>query len=411
GPGGALLLFHASPGDRLRNASRGEALEFVTRFDGPSAFDRYLFVLSGLSRINLWSRAFEAAQAELRRAWGLPEPVREVVCAWPPFGRRGFRETAEACAAATAREGFTAASIDVIWDNLEFHGGKKNMNVWDYSVCRGYGGEEGLRALVEECRKHQLRVIAWAPVGHLNAEAPIWKEHPEWVLKDLRGGKALNPSGLFQGDLSTGFADYFRGRFLQVIRGYGLDGLWLDSHLAYAQQHQSPSHGARLAAIYRDFIEAGAKLLVIEGDASALGSYGVQIGEDWVEQWGKIPDPDLYYGATLTSGFTDGRLHRQHFRRYVASGAAWAVSREFLDSPKLRGEEIEAARRDALQVIQDYRRVKDRMVHRFVHEDGSGYTWTNDRDPTRVTWLLRDALLPDGREGRAGGVYLIEPRD
>jgi hypothetical protein len=409
GPEGALVVFHTGEGDRLQNASRGEALEFVTTFDGPPAFDRYVFTLAGLSRINLWSRAFEVAQAEMRRAFALQEPAREIVCVWPPFGRKGFRAMAEDHAALTARQGFTAVYIDVLWDNIEFHGGKKNMNVWDYSVCQGYGGEEGLRALVDECRKHGLRVIAWAPAGHLNAAAPVWKEHPEWVLKSSRGDKALNPSGLFQGDLSTGFAEYFRGRFLGVIREFGLDGLWMDSHLAYAQQYQSSGHGAKLAAIYRDFAQAGAKVLIAEGDASALAAYGVGIGSEWEESWGKFPDPDLYYGATLMSGMTDGRLHRQHFRRYVASGAAWAVSREFLDSPKLRGEEVEAARRDALEVVQDYRKVRERMVHRFVHDDGSGYTWTNDRDETQVVWLLRDAVLPDGREGRAGGVFVVEP--
>jgi hypothetical protein len=48
------------------------------------------------------------------------------------------------------------------------------------------------------------------------------------------------------------------------------------------------------------------------------------------------------------------------------------------------------------------------MVHRFVHEDGSGYTWTNDRDGARVVWLLKDAALADGRRGDAGKVYVLE---
>lgn len=57
-----------------------------------------------------------------------------------------------------------------------------------------------------------------------------------------------------------------------------------------------------------------------------------------------------------------------------------------------------------LQVVQDYRRVKDRMVHRLENVDGSGYTWTNDRDASRVVWLLKDAVSPGGRRGKAGGV-------
>ena len=41
-------------------------------------------------------------------------------------------------------------------------------------------------------------------------------------------------------------------------------------------------------------------------------------------------------------------------------------------------------------------------------EDGSGYTWTNDRDGAKVVWLLRDAVLPDGRTGEADKVHVIE---
>ena len=50
------------------------------------------------------------------------------------------------------------------------------------------------------------------------------------------------------------------------------------------------------------------------------------------------------------------------------------------------------------------------MIHRFVHADGSGYTWTNARDKTKVVWLLKDGQLPYERKGEAGQVYLIEPK-
>ena len=62
------------------------------------------------------------------------------------------------------------------------------------------------------------------------------------------------------------------------------------------------------------------------------------------------------------------------------------------------------------QMLRDYQRVKDRMGHGFVHADGSGYTWTNDGDQTKVVWLLKNGPLPDGRKGDAGQVYLIEVR-
>jgi hypothetical protein len=411
GKSSALLLFHTTLGDQLRNVSRGEALEFETTFHGPSTADRYIFVTSGESRIDLWTRAYEVAHEELHRTFGLPERTREIFLQWPSFSRKGFRETAKQCAAVTASAGFTGASINAVWDNADFHGGAKNMNVWDYAICEGYGGEAGLRALVEECKAHNLEIIAWAPAGHLWSQSPVWNAHPDWILLNQRGEKFVNPAGgIWHGALDSGFHDYFRDRVVDVVRRFGLNGLWVDTHLSYAQQTRPPDHGAKLAMIYRDFIKAGARHLLVEGDASAFGAYAIAIDDDWKKEWGKVPEPDLYYGAVLAAGSMDPHFYLSHFRRFVASGAPWIIDWDFLFTTKLRGEDLDAARREVRQVLRDYRRVKERMVHRFTHEDGSGYTWTNDQDRAKIVWLLKDAPLPDGRAGKAGEVYLLEPK-
>jgi len=411
GKEGALVHLHMHAGGQLRNASRGDALEFVYTFHGPATVDQFVLLTSGDTRINLWTRAFEIVHAELRREFGLPERSREIFLQWPPFSRKGFRETARECAAVTAREGFTGASIDVIWDNADFHGGAKNMNVWDFDICKGYGGEQGLQALVDECKKHKLLVTAWAPAGHLTNKSPVWKDHPDWVLKNHRGEPFVNPSGgIWHGALDSGFRDYYVDRVAGAVRKFGLNGLWVDTHLSYAQQSRPIDHSVLLAAVYREFIKAGATQLAVEGDASAFGAYGIAIGDDWQKEWGKVPEPDLYYESSMHCGSMDPRFWRGHFRRYVASGAAWVVDWDFLFSPKLTGDDITAARREVREVIADYRRVKDRMVHRFVHEDGSGYTWTNDKDRAKIVWLLKDARLSDGRSGEAGKVYIVEAK-
>lgn len=410
GPRGALLHFHTTPGDRLRNVSRGAALKFETTFHGPTAITGYIFTTTDDSRINLWSRAYEMVHAELRQKLGLPEPKREVFLQWPPFSRKGFRETARQCAAVTADDGFTGASIDVIWDNADFHGGAKNMNVWDYAICEGYGGEAGLEDLAEECKTRNLQVIAWVPAGHLWSQSPVWEAHPDWALLNARGEKFINPAGgIWHGALDSGFHNYWRDRVVDVVQKFGLNGLWLDTHLSYAQQSRPPDHGARLGEVYADFIKAGARHLLVEGDASVFGSYAIAISDDWEKAWGKMPEPDLFYGAMLMAGSMEPHFYLEHFRRWTAAGAPWVINWDFLYSSKLKGEPIEAARREIRQVVQDYRRVKDRMVHRFVHEDGTGYTWTNDHDDSKVIWLLKDAALPDGRQGEAGKVYVTRP--
>jgi hypothetical protein len=124
----------------------------------------------------------------------------------------------------------------------------------------------------------------------------------------------------------------------------------------------------------------------------------------------RLAENDLYYGAVLAAGSMNPRFYLNHFRRYVAAGAPWIINWDFLFSTKLGGDEIEPARREVRQVLRDYQRVKDRMGHRFVHADGSGYTWTDDRDKTKVVWLLKNGPLPGGRKGDAGQAYLIEAK-
>jgi hypothetical protein len=82
------------------------------------------------------------------------------------------------------------------------------MNVWDYTICEGYGGESGLKALMDECRKRNLRVIAWVPAGHLWSKSPFGRNIRR-ILLNQRGEKFVNPAGgIWHGVLDTGFHDY-----------------------------------------------------------------------------------------------------------------------------------------------------------------------------------------------------------
>lgn len=102
-----------------------------------------------------------------------------------------------------------------------------------------------------------------------------------------------------------------------------------------------------------------------------------------------MPNPGGIWQGDLRTGFAD---------YFQGRGARLA---EIYRAIILSGEPIERARREIRQVLQDYRPVKDRMTHRFVHEDASGYTWTNDRDGTKVVWLLKPARLPRWTPGRS----------
>lgn len=406
GPAGALVSFHTSLGDRVRTASRGEALEFETTFNGAPEMSRFVFTATGDSRINLWTRAFELCHAELRWALDLPEPAREILVRWPPFSRRGFAETAEECAARTAEDGFTGVLLDTVWDNLEVRGGKKNLNTLDYAICEAYGGEAGLRALMDACHRRGLRVIVWTPAAHLVNSSPVWQAHPDWAMRDATGEFYKNPSGLRHGALDTGFAGYFRERVTGAVKKFGFDGLWMDSHLPYAGQARPPDHGARLASLYRDFIKAGARQFLVEGDASAIGACSILMSDEWAGRLAAT-DLELLSGSALVTGTIDAQVILRHFRRMAAGGAPWMVDWDFLHSPKLAGGDIDAARSEVRRVLADWNRVRDRMQHRFVHADGSGFTWTHDRDAAKVVWLLRDAKLPDGQPGKAGEVYEV----
>lgn len=410
GAAGSLATFHTHADGTTVNASRGSALEFVSTFNGEPKVNRTVLCAHGDSRMNLWTRSFELAHAELRAATGIPERSGELLVRWPPFSREGFAETARACAATTAADGFSGVLLDTIWENIEAHGGKKNLNTLDYTVSDAYGGEAGLRALIEACHERGLKTIAWTPSAHLVNSSPVWRAHPDWLQRNANGEPWLNPSGLSHGALDTEFAAYWGSRVAGVVQRSGLDGLWMDTHLPYAGQTRPADHGSRLAAAYASFIKAGARHLLVEGDASVIGGCAVLTDHQWLSQLREADDAGLLLGSSIVAAGADAARYSRHFRRSVACGAGWIVDWDFLHSPKLTGVEVDAARREIRDVLSGWRRVHDRMQHRFIHDDGSGCTWTNDRDRSRIVWLFKEAKLPDGRKGEPGKVYVLEPQ-
>ena len=135
---------------------------------------------------------------------------------------------------------------------------------------------------------------------------------------------------------------------------------------------------------------------------------------DFLINWqvdGKYPVFDGRKGLTLALRDPPATLKFTAETRECA-GTHWSGFRMGFQAE--RGPLIETASWElggstrGLTYFDGYRRVKDRMVHRCAHADGSGYTWTNDRDRTKVVWLLKDAPLPDGRRGQAGQVHVME---
>jgi hypothetical protein len=114
--------------------------------------------------------------------------------------------------------------------------------------------------------------------------------------------------------------------------------------------------------------------------------------------------------AMLPMGSAEPELLTWWYRRAIASGCARAIGWDPPYADKLGGRAWAAARAEVRRTVRDLGPVRHRMVHRHVHADGSGYTWTNDADGARVVWLFADRPLPDGRPDRAGQVYVVESR-
>ena len=165
--------------------------------------------------------------------------------------------------------------------------GGNNCSPWEFKLSDFLGGDEGLRAFCDICHSRGIKVFVWIS-AHLQREAPIWKQHPEWIARTQN--QALW-DGLYGTIHSLSFvhgaAEWVLEDLKKVRAATGIDGVWFDSFANLALSvinWQSPGLEPNAPAILRflgDLSAAGFEIM-IEG-ISQLG----------VSSWGNLRPAEI----------------------------------------------------------------------------------------------------------------------
>ena len=165
--------------------------------------------------------------------------------------------------------------------------GGNNCSPWQFRLSDFLGGDEGLRVFCDACHARGIKVFFWI-AGHLQREAPVWKKHPDWVVRD----QCLSVWDAHYGSIHAlsfvhGGAEWLLGDLKATREATGVDGIWFDSFANLTigpVNYQSPGVEPNAPAVLRflgDLSAAGFEIM-IEG-ISQLG----------ISSWGNIRIPEI----------------------------------------------------------------------------------------------------------------------
>lgn len=250
----ALCLFAEKPGltrARLDKFSDENVIHYLDRAYFPlgetvQTPERKLLVLQREQPFlkhearNLWLDCFTEVRRRILANYDfeleVPQPcigahlwdahLKERMAAWPDPLEKDLAEY--------ARMGFRQVFVHGVWDSVTSDttpGVQGNICCpYTFHYAPAFGGPEGMQKLNDTAQANGLRLMQWFSF-HLSKRAPIWKEHPEWVMKEANGDPwDGNYGSLWSGRVRSGFGDWFKNQILDIKKETGISGIFWDSY-------------------------------------------------------------------------------------------------------------------------------------------------------------------------------------
>jgi len=101
---------------------------------------------------------------------------------------------------------------------------------YDYHYAEEFGGAKNMKWLFDEAHKAGLKMFQWFGMQH-SKYSKVWKEHPEWILREANGDPWDGNYGILCGGrMRSGFIDKIKQEILDVKKDTGLDAIFWDSY-------------------------------------------------------------------------------------------------------------------------------------------------------------------------------------
>ena len=165
----------------------------------------------------------------------LKEKPTFVYNTWHPFGKQINEKLIMELAKDAADAGMKEFVIDDGWQD--------NYGDWGIDKTKF---PNGLKPVFDYIKSLGMKPGLWVSVGSASSASKVYKEHPEWFVRDIKGSLAnlhLDNAGdeIRSACYSTGWKDYIKDILLKLALDYGLEYMKLDFSVvtsAYVFDHQ-----------------------------------------------------------------------------------------------------------------------------------------------------------------------------
>ena len=336
------------------------------------------------------------------RAFG-PGWVDPLIAALPTYHQLGFREV------------FTHGVWDSVTSDPEH---QKDGNIccpYSFRYAEMFGGNAGMKRLMDTAHAEDLQIYQWFGM-QFSKFSPVWKEHPDWVLREANGDPW---DGAYQvlwcGRMRSGFGDYLLQSVKQVKDDTGLDNIFWDSYQNLGvtcvdwqgpeKAPQAEEIWATQAELQRHGYKQRCEVVTIFG-VSQVAMFGFSDDKFRRRLWQDTLNEDTAFAlldcspAFFTDGspFTADKLNPQYYfwlagHRAIPNMNArpWGTPKD----PEHAGTELPGGEiaEDYARVNHLYNAVLPYMQRLRVTEGGRYALWLDEQDQPAVIWAFQDATI------------------
>ncbi len=273
--------------------------------------------------------------------------------------------------------------------------GGNNCCPWEFKLSEHLGGLKGLRTFCDACHERGIKVFIWV-AGHLHREAPVWKHHPEWIVRRPDLGLWDGHYGVIHSiSLIEPSAQDWVFDDLKLLREEtGVDGIWFDSWtnlcmgaVNWQRADRGPNAPGLLQLIGR-LGQIGYELMIECMSPLGVSSWGNLKHEELRGREALLLNSNLRYYINDWLG-EDGISRDQYFRSLAARAPFGVWMHEYMGRP----EPFPVALPDWFaSLTRDFNAVVNTMEKRILYSTGA--LWL-DSNGVPAVWFAFSRDIPE----------------
>ena len=435
----ALCLFAERPGLTRARLEKSAAENLIHYTDRPffpltekaSLPERKLLVYRHPRKLkrhewrNLWLDCFTEIRRRILRTYGfkleVPEPsvhahlwdadLKALGKTWSVALKKALPEY--------ARLGYRQVFTHGVWESVTSDPSPKVQgNIccpYAYRFAEQFGGAAAMKRLNDAARAVGMGIYQWfAP--QLSKYAPVWKEHPDWLMREANGDPWDGAyQTLWSGRMRSGYGKELLRQIKRVKDDTGIDGIFWDSYQNLGvtcvdwqgkdKAPQAEEIWRMQAELQRYGYRQRCEVVTIFG-VSQVAMYGFENDAFRRRLWADtVRNDDAFALMDCSPGFftkgrpfAKGKLDPQAYfwlaghRAVPGAGARpWGAPKDPEHAgPQVPGGELAE---DYARVNHLYNKALPQMKRLRLTEDGAITLWMDERNRPAIVWAFEDAQM------------------